>query len=82
MTDPFHKWIATVALIFSFAWGGSAYYVNTQISLTELKLTTRIVTLEHQTRAQEVTLRELKDLRSDINALRIELVKQGHADEE
>lgn len=75
MTDPLHKWVATLVLIFSFAWGGLAYYVNTQIKMTELSLTTRIVTLEHQAEANTVTISEIMDLSDEINALRVELAK-------
>ncbi len=73
--EAFHKWIATVVVIFTIAWGGLAYYVNTQIALSDLKLTNRILVVEQTVKSNTEMISELKLLRTDINNLRLDLAK-------
>lgn len=43
-----HKWVATVAIIGTFLWGGLAYYVTMEDTKLRLELENRLLVIEHQ----------------------------------
>jgi len=73
--EALHKWIATILVVFTVAWAGLAYYVNTQVALADLKLTNRVLIVEQTVKSNTEMISELKLLRLDINNLRLELTK-------